>query len=470
MLRQGILFSSLLILWTVQLMSQNTLSTSDIYSIQIPAIAIENIDEEYNLEDLAMVYQDTTGTLPIEEIQNKKFGLLSDFDPSIDINIYWIRLTIKNNLTYPSQWKLQLFEGWCEKVKVYSKIIDEGENGKWLTQEAGYLTSLDKLDRNPEIKIITRKVPTAVSIILLPDTEKIFYIRYQRKLRAHLSIKLELIPIITAANRLIDFDRKSFYTVVIMGMFFVLAIYHLLVFIMIGDSVYLFYALYSALIVFASTIMDEYGILNYHLFYSSHPSWQPWVFNWIGTGTIACYILFTRSYLDVKERFSKLDIALLLVLGIGIMVSVISSINLVITGRQYLPGMPFPAYMLSLALVFGILLVFVWKKRQASDIFYFLGIGVMLAFILPKHFFDLLGFELPKAIQDWKLPISILQIGILFELLLFSLGLGYRTREVILEKQRFEELDLLKTRFFVSVRRTTPHQNFGAAAYPAQTF
>ena len=443
-----------MIFWVTQVQSAPTIITPEIDSISKYFHLIEDISKTYKLNVLASVYEDASDTLSIMQIQNKKYTRFSDLKLSVDINSYWVKLTIKNNLDYTSDWRLHLFEGWCEKVKVYSKSRTlEANNNKenWFEQDAGYLTPLKNLDHNPKIKIQARKVPNAVSLQLLPAEEKLIYIRYQRKLRATIQINLELIPMIAASNKLIDFDRSSFFTIVFIGMFCVLAFYHFLVFIMIGDKIYLFYALYSGCAAFACTIMDEYGILNYHLYYSSHPSWQPWIFIWIGTSTIAFYILFTRSFLDTKIRFPKLDNSLLILLITGIIFSIISSINLFLTGRQYLPFMPFSAYMLSLVFIFALIMISVWRKKQTTDLFYFWGVGLMLMVIIPIHFFDLLNIEVPNVLIVHGLPISILLVGVLIELLVFSLGLGYRTRLEILDKQRYEELDLLKSQFFTNI-------------------
>lgn len=422
---------------------QSVNQSQDIYIIN------KGSDSELDLKEFAAIHSDRAGKSTGDNINREHFFSLSDFDVDLDINYYWVKMRIRSDLTHESDWRLSLFEGWCEEVDVYHRPVNSGN--EWQIQKAGYARNLHELDLSTHAFQNTRKTPDAISITFKPGEEKEFLIRYTRKMRYYLFISPKLVPMIGAANDLIDQSRRSFYIIAVMCIFLALAIYHLIVFIIVRDTAYLFYALYSGSVVFASTIMDRYALLNYQIFYSSSPNIQPWVFNLIGPATIIFYILFTRSYLRTKERFPKLDIALLLLVALNLISTIISNINFVITGRQYVPGLPFEAQVVLLAVAFAVLLISIWKERDMIDKFYLLAVGITLAVLVPEYVKILLNFNSPAPDIETEIPVNSMQIAVLLELFIFSIGLAYRTRMVAVEKNRVEELNRLKSGFFANI-------------------
>lgn len=111
----------------------------------IPAINQTNQQSILDLAASAQIFSDTTGDLSITAIQNENFIPFAQFDPSLAVNIYWLKLRIKSELKHPSIWRLRLFESWCEKVTVYNKPIDTQED--WGIQHAGLLCPLKELEQ-----------------------------------------------------------------------------------------------------------------------------------------------------------------------------------------------------------------------------------------------------------------------------------------------------------------------------------
>ena len=409
-----------------------------------PTTSSINITNQQSILDLAasaQIFSDTTGDLSITAIQNENFIPLTDFYPSLDVNIYWVKLRVKSHLKYPSDWRLSLFREWCEEVKVFSKNTLEEQD--WMIQRTGYLCPLKDLDLNEEVKNMARKTPNAISISLLPNEEKVIYIRYRRQYRELLFLDLKLVPMIEAANQLIDFNRRVFFTVAVISMLFILAFYHLLIFFMTRDILYFYFALYGGSTIPTAIIQDR--DISYYLFYT-YPDIQPWVFNLAVIVGIIIYILFTRSYLNAKERFPKLDTLLLILLGLGIIIGFIVTINFIWTDRQYIPNIPaVDLYTYLIIIIYWVLWVNIWKDRQPGDVFYLWREAIFLLMMILAIFEKLNGYKI------WDFAISAIQFGLITELLIFSMGLGYKTRQVKIEKQRFQALDKVKSRFFANL-------------------
>lgn len=413
-----------------------------------PAFSLTD-NKEVDLLSVTQVYADTTGTLDINALDGKEFSFISESEIISGPNTYWAKLTIKSKFATTTNWRLSLFTNWCEKVEVYSKA--KNQNSPWLIQRAGYLTSLQDLDINETIPINVQKVPNAITLSFQAEEEKIIFIRYQREHRLSLRITPKLIPLLTASNQITTHDRDHFIIVAFMGFLFILAFYHLLIFFFNKDRAYLYYALYGFCSTIGTTIMDEYGWLTYHLFYTNYPFLQSWVFIYVGVFSIISYILFTRSFLNTKKRFPRLDKIILILLLWNCLVAILSSINLALTNRQFIPFIPFSSIIVFVAITYIYLIYSVWKKRCATDMFYMLGLFFLMISLLPVHLSILFNWTDMLQKLEKLLPLQLFQVGTIAELVIFALGLGYRTKQIEREKQRFQELDSLKSRFFTNI-------------------
>lgn len=415
---------------------------------QVSKVQVSSSDSMIALTPFASAFVDSTDALAFDRISSQKFSPIPALFLTQGAQCFWVKLVLQSDLSAPSDWRLSLYDDWCETVDIYTQSA--GVDGQWLHQRAGNLCPINQLDQQSGVLNMTQKRPHEVSISLEPAVEKHLYIRYKCQYRQYLRVNLTLKPMILAANEVSDYKRNMFFTIAFICVLWVLALYHLLFFYMVRDVAYFYYALYGFTAPIAMTVMDSYNNFYYHLFYKNLPHIYPWIFNNSGIVAVAFYILFTRSFLHTKVRFPKLDKAILLLLGLAICSGIIGNVNFVITQRQYLPGMPFGALIVLITVVFGILSVTIWKTKRGTDIFYLLGVGVILVTLFPKYCF-LLFHEQYEAFEfEWLYP-EIVHFGLILELLIFALGLGYRTRQIQLEKQRYAELDEMKSRFFANI-------------------
>ena len=415
---------------------------------QNQSAGITRSDNEINLMPFAQVFVDSSDAFTLDSFISQGFTPLPELLLTGAAHTFWVRIRLKNDLQTASDWRLKLYDEWCENVDVYSR--DDTANGTWFHQRAGNLCPISELDQHGDLLYTARKMPNEISLSLSPGVGKQLFIRYKCQNRPYLKIQPRLKPLVLAAVEGAAYNYRMFLTVALISALWVLAMYHLFFFFMVHDNAYLYYALYGLSAPIAVTLMDDYNIFYYHILFKNHPIIQPWVFNSLGIIAVACYILFTRSFLRTRVRFPRLDKAILLLLSLALGSGVIGNINFHLTQRQYLPGMPFEALIVMITVVFGFLLWSIWKEKKKTDIFYLLGVGIILITVVPKYLFFLFHEPYEKMAMDWLYP-GIIQAGLVMELLFFAIGLGYRTRQVQLEKQRYAELDEMKSRFFANI-------------------
>jgi len=408
-------------------------------------VDIKSKDNRIELVPFLEVFADPNNHILPDAIVDQPFSRLDVLKVEPNIHTYWVRGSLQNHLNQNSKWRLHLFDNWCEEVVIFTKM-DTSPN-TWAQSRSGYMhpSSGDKKS-NQQLA----HLPNSFQLELLPNTTTQIYIRYTKVMRLDLHLNLFLEPIIAAANQQVSDHKHSYYTLAIMGMFFILSIYHFIVFWMVRDMTYLYYALYGMTAVVATTVDDEHLLVLYDLFYTNNTALQPWIFMWSGPLVIIFYTLFTRTFLNTSSQYPILDRALRFMVWMLVITLGVVSVNFVLTGRQYIPGLRFEYQFIIIAVIFVLILYKILQHRRKSEMFYVWGIGILLAILLPRYIIQLLGMN-DNWIIDWHLPISNIQLGILAELLLFAVGIGYRTRTMQLEKQRIEEIDGLKSRFFEDI-------------------
>lgn len=408
---------------------------------------INTLQDTFHLRDYAEFWIDVEENIELSDLKQADIKRLSDFSVVPDGDIYWLRLKVKSKLPAPSQWRLFWFTGWVEKVEVYTQ-----KNGQWQVQRTGYLTPVEELDQHDESLEEVKKIPMGTSLQLEPEEEKTIYVRYEHRLRRQIDIEPVMYSMVAAANRHTDYLSKHFYIIVFMGMLWVFSLYNFLIFLMNRDIAYLFYGLYVFVMSFAATLIDRYAWLHYDLFYADMPHIQPWIFISGGLFGIITYSLFSLSFLDMKKRFPVFYILICGLIGVCSIVYLILCGNYYLNGRQYINWLPFSFLVLMTAMFFVLLTFAILRKRTIPDLFYLCGATILLIFIFPEHLFNLLHWH-----EGWSMynklfsPFSGTQIGFIAEILVFSLGLGYRTSIVEKEKQRFEDLNKMKSHFFTNI-------------------
>lgn len=494
-------------LFFFQATASDSLSTS--VPVPIDSLIFQiNEEKEYNIYDLEAVIQtycDTTRLVSFSAIQEKTFSPWEEFFFFEAISsVYWVKLTLKSNLKYDSDWRLLLFDQWVEKVDVYSSskdstqyqleehwedwlspspADDSWQNPEewlkkyseewiwdkakpWLKQKAGYGRFGNELDKNNAIKFMAHKTPDAISVSLKAEEEKVIYIHYHWGEQMCPEVNIELSPMMVVANRMNSYYAKYFMVIFLIALVFSLAFYNLLIFFTNQGIAYLYYALYGFWAIIYMTYNANYNLLNYQLLFQYYPQFGDWIYPFTELFCILFYFACTRAFLQTKKRFPKLDkiiLGLLIFCGIQIL---FTGLNISLGDKlDYILYPLFNILMLGSIGVFIFIIFAIWKNKQAIDTFYLYKSVLILPILLLSIFiylilelslyvdFDIYAFFYTEQIIDvvlYGFP-TIYEIAIMLDFVLFAVALGYRTREIELEKQHFQELDTMKSHFFANI-------------------
>lgn len=402
--------------------------------------------EKVNLLQSAKIAFDTTGSLDFKNAINLNYQELESGKIRNSLPSAWVNFTLKNETNNQQLTKLKLFNGWCERVDIYSKSED-GSN--WEMENAGMMIPLNQLG-NQDINSILER-PDQLSIHLSANETRTYYLKYHKAYRPYLNLDLTLYTLPAAANLQAKAQRDNWVTTAFMALIAGLSLFNLLYFFILKDSAYFYYSIYGFSAILAGTVMDDYCLFLYQLFYEKNTTWQPYVYISTGSLSSAFYMQFSRSYLHTKIRFPILDKILIFLILLGIFMAFSSSYSFYTTGSQYSTIFPFSVFMAMLGVLYFVQMGIIISKRDTSDMFLMAGIGLFLLCILPNYVRQLFDKTLLDANPRFMGSLSMFQLGTTLEILLFALGLGYRTRQLQRDKQHFEELDSLKSKFFTNI-------------------
>jgi len=227
--------------------------------------------------------------------------------------------------------------------------------------------------------------------------------------------------------------KENGITIFILGVVFVLSVYHFLLYFQHKDKVYLYYSTYTFLIFlnylndssfgFIATITAPYKhILDFYEFPLM------WLYNTV-------YFIFGFTFLNIK-RYSKRWYTFFF-RGIVLLLIIIFSTTLLsaTTGdKGYINNVS--TYMVPFFFFFGIIAYYpLFKLKMPLK-----GYIIVGSFVL--YFSSLLAYYLHKlglASPDSNLNYTIFYIGVLIENIVFSLGLGQKQKQILKVKNESQE-------------------------------
>jgi sensor histidine kinase YesM len=222
-------------------------------------------------------------------------------------------------------------------------------------------------------------------------------------------------------------------TIFILGVLFVLSVYHSLLYFKNKDKSYLYYSLYTALIFvnylndtsfgFISTLTAPFiDILNYY----DYP--LIWLYNTV-------YFIFGLTFLNLKAYSKKWHSFLFKVIAILLIVIFSTTFLAGITGnKDYISTVN--KYMIPFFFFFGIIVYYpLFKLKMPLKGYIIVGSLILFVSSLLAYYSHSLGFVAPES----SLNFSIFFIGVLIENVVFSLGLGQKQKHILKEKNDSQE-------------------------------
>lgn len=248
-----------------------------------------------------------------------------------------------------------------------------------------------------------------------------------------------------------QYKKENFFHWIFFGALWLMAIYHLLIFIQNRELAFFWYFAYTLCI--SLVLMIELGLFQVYLFPDNPKSnlLLPYL-QLHSQAVFVVYFLFLRSFIDLKKLLPYWDkILIRFLVGLFVTGSLLSLIFVWNIDDNYIE-MTTVSYVVPLiGLAFGVLYFFIIlsaKNRLAN--FFLTGSIVLLTGVIANAILSVLvRFGFIDALPFPK--IYILETAVIIEILIFALALGYRQRLRDEKRQRIEELDTLKTKFFANI-------------------
>ena len=328
----------------------------------------------------------------------------------------WGKFNIRSERSDTSSW--YIYVGAQDWVEMY--ISDS--SGHYNLKKSGVLMPVHQRE-------ITRGRGNTISVILLPGEQKDIYIKvwevsmggpsYTMILRSEDQFQLRILNNIAG---------NIVFTTVFCSILAIMLLYNLMLFLMTREKTYLYYTLY--LFTIGATLYLDNIARMYHTLAFDNPMLNRYATILTFGSTIIFYFLFGRSFIQSKELTPKWDkwilgiIGLRIVLLVGILIY--SAISL-----DFGPGYILFRIMLAIETLFLLTyFVVLWKTKSVLARFFIAGSGVVFIFgflmLILQNLLNFNGFMMFCG-------------ALVVEILIFSLGLGYKVRTMQKEKLQAQE-------------------------------
>jgi len=230
----------------------------------------------------------------------------------------------------------------------------------------------------------------------------------------------------TAEQRSFIFMVQGLFT----GALVMISLYHLLIYFIRRDSPFFWYAVYTAMM--AAVMMFESGVILAMLGdFNQFVLRLIWETQILAFASSLLYFIFMRSFLDLKHTMPRLDKWIIRGLTVYVPIALFLDLYYIIT-LEYLP---YSAVMPIIMLTSGLICVIIIFRTGSKLAIYF-SVGSLLLYsgamtnTLLSLFINLGWISEPAFPRVW-----FTELGVLLEILVFSLGLGYRLRLMDQEKE-----------------------------------
>ena len=349
----------------------------------------------------------------------------------------WLRLMLNN--PKDEVHRAILYLNTLEKVEIH---------GAGETMQAGTLLPFSQR-QTINGPVLEGHGNSAQAELQLPPGNTTLFLKLEFIFESQFNPDLKLYPI-EHWDRLVlgERDRYIFLQGILLGALFVMSIYHFLIFLQKRDMPFLWYSLYTLFV--ALSLMLEMGVAQLYFFPEKLSSLRVLRESLAFHLTVAIlYFLFMRSFIGLKELLPRLDKILTWYFWV-----IIPSGYFLITWYLISPD---PAllkighmYPITVLIVGVIYIVAVARTRNTLALYFVAGsLFLILGVLVNTVFFHLISSGVVKNIAFPRNYLT--ELGALAEILIFSLGLGYRLRLLEKQKQQIEELDHAKSRFFANI-------------------
>ncbi len=435
----------------------------------------------FNFHKHAQWYCDTLGELDVNTLFAKRGQFFGKAAPSFQTTgdwqtNHWHYFELENPSNSKPLKVMLRFSDYADLMELYKQT----ENGQWDKKVAGPITPYKRL-AFPDNK---RVIP----ISLKPGERGVFFVNIRRFSKSSISqwVTLELVSSKQEKEgrqqlKTAQMPRVIFYCVFFAVLIFLLlfTFFQFLAFRRQG-WMFLFYGIYLLGIFLFYLRKFEYQHIHYNWFFSYFSQWFYATEVPLSCLIIIAYMLFVNNFLNLPKHSSDHSKLLYRMLLVIVFLAVTHSVIYGILG----PSTHFIVFNWSRIVLFIIALYFItgvlWKVRTRFSFVILIG----TIFIVLGGMFGLLDDMFGGEILFYKggtwrvyysdnkniiLPFYDFKIGVLFEVICFSIGLTLKIREIrlahqsaleTLEEEKTSNIKLQKEmlRLISSIKSDTPSQ------------
>lgn len=327
-----------------------------------------------------------------------------------------------------------------QEVEVFVDAVSFGKTG--------ILTPLNS--RNLPTGLLLHSIGNSVQerVVIKPASQYI-YLKVYNKFEKEVQAKFKLYSP-AEWRETVSSTRESTFLIqgLIGGALLLLTLYHLLIYITRRDIPYLHYSLYTGLIFFV--LGFETGLIQATIFTDHQFSHNFIVIcQVLSLLSSVLYFVFMRSFIDLKSLLPKLDKFISWYLWIVVSARLLVCSAYFFGLKRAWLSMSYVSAMATLTVGLVSVILILRTKDKLANYFTF-GSLVLYVFVMSTTILSLLEFNgIISPIPFDRIYLS--EAGIMIEIIIFSLGLGYRMRLQENEKMRLVNLASLKTKFFTNI-------------------
>jgi len=366
------------------------------------------ISPKETVNEFLQIVKDPKGELTIDSVKKlTKFGTYIA-EPSLSPkSVYWAKLEITSGFQEITE---LIFQIGGKRNSDYAEFFFFDDRDSLLKHAySGFFVEKDKKD-------IRHEIGSKFMVRLAPGKSYKLYFRISNISGFAPAFEVKILNKQYFNDRI---NRRNLVQGMLQGALWMMFLYNLFIFVYSRDKVYLYYSLY--IIGIALNFVVERGLfIEYTI--PNFPKLDPYFFILATALAAASYFQFLRHFLNTRKHMPKWDIAHQWVIGINLAVSAILLIILIIWYQIPL-SINISNYLNLAGLIYGFVFIY-YLIQQNHKLTWFFSAG---AVVLALGTFISLYFLITKKPIDFD-PKYFMNGATVAELLIFSLGLGYRIR------------------------------------------
>ncbi len=372
---------------------------------------LDGREDDYQLTPYLEVLEDKDSQWTINDLLAPGFSTPfksangNALNPGITRSVWWVRFELVDSTHNGNHWVLDVDYPGIYKVDLF--IVDSSD--RIVSKHGGALVPFNQREIKDRRTVFRIGSQGSISQML--------YVRFESQSSVVLAMHLRNLQRYMAADHDAQFYLGGFY-----GSILILVLYNLFLFLAIRDTTYLYYVLYVAGYVFHQIVVD--GLYEEYFFPNSVVDSVP-IFQMAIGWFLVFGSLFTQRILSSKRFSPLLHKGLMLCAALGGVVIVLAPIA---SGQSMNRLLSF--VLIPYALIGAAMAIVSLRNRYTPARFYLLAVTGFLV-----------GLSVRVLRVSGVLPLNYLteymfQIGMLWEMTLFSFALGDRINTIKLEKER----------------------------------